>query len=300
MGCATSKKEEEDGVVSLCKERKRLLKLAVERRYALAEAQCKYNQSLYAVAAAIRLFVARHSSPSSPFLITFPATTSTDEAAETPITNPWNQDQGHDEVPRTEEGKEGCVESSEEQEGEEEKKISFASISMAKRLHRQCHHQRRSLPGISSTLLMSEREEGIPDLEEDGVRVMSERKVENVTNADEASEKNSFRMIKTPTATNERELLEALKDVEDHFLRAYESGLDVCRMLEANRVQLQSGLEELKVVLVSSSCKLTTKGEIARINLSGQLLGAGLRYPGLLPAKALFHVVPEVLLHGQN
>ena len=30
--------------------------------------------------------------------------------------------------------------------------------------------------------------------------------------------KNSFRMIKTPT--NEKELLEALKDVEDHFLRA--------------------------------------------------------------------------------
>ncbi|XP_038996824.1 protein ALTERED PHOSPHATE STARVATION RESPONSE 1-like [Hibiscus syriacus] len=112
--------------------------------------------------------------------------------------------------------------------------------------------------------------EGIPDLEEDGVRDMSERKAENVTNADDGveesknkntdlsingddhdanisqGEKNSFRIIKTPTATNERELLEDLKDVEDHFLRAYESGLDVCRVLEANRVQLQSGLEELK------------------------------------------------------
>ncbi|XP_018731188.2 protein ROLLING AND ERECT LEAF 2-like [Eucalyptus grandis] len=43
-----------------------------------------------------------------------------------------------------------------------------------------------------------------------------------------------------------RELLEALKDIEDHFIRAYDSGKDVSRMLEANRVHLQSGLEEIK------------------------------------------------------
>nr|KJB17571.1 hypothetical protein B456_003G006300 [Gossypium raimondii] len=268
MGCATSKKEEEDGVVSLCKERKRLLKLAVERRYALADAQCKYNQSLYAVAAAIRLFVARHSSPSSPFLITFPVG-STNEAVETPLANPMFFKQRlseptHETIPRQASmstvfvkrgnegqvqggGDEGCVESSEgeqESEGEEDEVI--------------CEH-----------FYVVREKEGIPDLEEDGERVMSERKVENVTNAGDGggksenkntdmrngddhdtnmsqSEKNSFRMINTPTASNERELLEALKDVEDHFIRAYESGLDVCRMLEANRVHLQSGLEELK------------------------------------------------------
>ncbi|KAK8673318.1 hypothetical protein V6N13_111664 [Hibiscus sabdariffa] len=311
MGCATSKKEEEDGVVSLCKERKRLLKLAVERRYALADAQCKYNQSLYAVAAAIRLFVARHSSPSSPFLITFPAT-STDEAAETPIANPMffkqkptepthetipcqsslsavflkrgNQDQGQEDGPRTVECKEGCLESSEEeQEGEDEvicehfygEEAPPAMPSPEEFAWDFFNPFDEVRTGVVSSFSDNSQEElrevrekeGIPDLEEDGERVMSERKVENVTNAydgDEGNknrslsngddqdadmsqgEKNSFRMIKTPTATNERELLEALKDVEDHFLRAYESGLDVCRMLEANRVQLQSGLEELK------------------------------------------------------
>ncbi|PQM32987.1 uncharacterized protein Pyn_26043 [Prunus yedoensis var. nudiflora] len=86
MGCVVSKKGEEEDVVLLCKERKRQLKLAVERRYAFADAQCKYNNSLYAVAAAIRLFVARHSSPSSPFLITFPSTNSS-ETTETTISN---------------------------------------------------------------------------------------------------------------------------------------------------------------------------------------------------------------------
>ncbi|XP_022740314.1 nitrate regulatory gene2 protein-like [Durio zibethinus] len=311
MGCATSKKEE-DNVVLLCKERKHLLKLAVERRYALADAQCKYNQSLYAVAAAISLFVARHSSPSSPFLITFPAT-SNNEAGEIPIINPMflkqrptelthetipcqsshskvflkkgNQDQGQEEVPRTQDDKEGCLESVEdEQESEEEEdevicehfygeEAPPAMPSLEKEFAWDFFNPFdgvktevvSSVSGSSDEELRVVREkEGIPDLEEDGERVMSGRKVENVKhdgdgenkntdlrNGDDQyanvsqGERNSFRMINN-TPTNERELLEALKDVEDHFLRAYDSGLDVSRMLEANRVQLQSGLEELK------------------------------------------------------
>ncbi|XP_021300668.1 uncharacterized protein LOC110429106 [Herrania umbratica] len=313
MGCATSKKEEEDSVVSLCKERKRLLKLAVERRYALADAQCKYNQSLYAVAAAIRLFVARHSSPSSPFLITFP-TASTNEASETPVTNPMflkqrptepshetircqssqstvfvkkgSQDQGKEEVPRTQEDEEGCLESSEDERGSEEEEdevvcehfygeeappaVSSPEKAFAWDFFNPFDGMRTEV--VSSFTDSSDEElrvvrekEGIPDLEEDGDRVMSERKDESVKIADGGDEeiqntdvrngddhdakvsqgdKNSFRMINTPT--NERDLLEALKDIADHFLRAYDCGLDVCRMLEANRVQLQSGLEELK------------------------------------------------------
>ena len=54
----------------------------------------------------------------------------------------------------------------------------------------------------------------------------------------------SFRVIDTPA--DGRELLEALKDVEDHFIRAYDSGLEVSRMLETNRVPVLSGLEEIK------------------------------------------------------
>ncbi|BFG39349.1 hypothetical protein CerSpe_256230 [Prunus speciosa] len=58
MGCKVSKQSEK-----LCRKRKEQLKLAVDRRYAFAYAQCEYNQSLYAVADAIRSFVASHSSP---------------------------------------------------------------------------------------------------------------------------------------------------------------------------------------------------------------------------------------------
>ena len=51
-------------------------------------------------------------------------------------------------------------------------------------------------------------------------------------------------MIDIPT--DGRELLEALKNVGDHFIRAYDSGLEVSRMLEANRVPMLFGLEEIK------------------------------------------------------
>jgi hypothetical protein len=48
------------------------------------------------------------------------------------------------------------------------------------------------------------------------------------------------------TPAEGRELLEALKDIEDHFIRAYESGKGVTKMLEANRIPLHSSLEEIK------------------------------------------------------
>ncbi|XVF62232.1 hypothetical protein PTKIN_Ptkin08bG0200900 [Pterospermum kingtungense] len=329
MGCVTSKKEEEEdtNVVWLCKDRKRLLKLAVERRYALADAQCKYNQSLYAVAGAIRLFVARHCSPSSPFLLTFPPTSSNVAGeSETPITNPMflkqrptqptletipcqssdstvflkkrNQDQGLEQVPvpRTQEDKDGCVEySDDKQESEEEddevvcehfygEEAASAMPSPDKGFAWDFFYPFDGVRpevvssfsgGSDEELRVLREKEGIPDLEEDGETVTSETKVENLKIADDDDddgdgdgdgdkesknkdlrngddhgenvshgETTSFRMINTDK--NERELLEALKDVEDHFVRAYDSGLDVCRMLETNRVQLQSGLEELK------------------------------------------------------
>ncbi|KAF9621661.1 hypothetical protein IFM89_025572 [Coptis chinensis] len=69
MGCAVSRYERIDAV-SLCQERKDFLKLAIERRRGLADEHGKYVDSFLAVAAAIRLFVDRHTSPSSPFLLT--------------------------------------------------------------------------------------------------------------------------------------------------------------------------------------------------------------------------------------
>ncbi|KAF2302129.1 hypothetical protein GH714_032885 [Hevea brasiliensis] len=214
MGCVASKLEEEQEVVSICRERKRLLKLAVERRYALAEAHCRYCQSLYAVAAAIKLFVARHSSPTSPFLITFPPPPPPTE--QNVITNPMFLEQGpsesttHEAIACESGGSTTSSDSSEEEETKEEERERSKFLGKA-------------------------------ELEESGsddVKV-----VDGVANGSQCEQK-GLTVIDTPERG--RELLEALKDIEDHFVRAYDSGKDVSRMLEANRVYLQSGLEEIK------------------------------------------------------
>ena len=316
MGCVASKKkeEEEDDVVSLCKDRKRLIKLAVERRYALADAQCKYNHSLFAVAAAIRLFVARHSCPSSSFLITFPSSETT-EITKTLISNPMffqqrpsepthetivcptsdskavldctnqteneKQEQGYQE----QEDRDGNKVEDEE-EGDLDCEHFYDEVAQpVAAVHKDYNWDFFNLfDGVrtQTTQVVNEfsqssdedlrvmrEEEGIPELEEDGERGISERKdvdldngdvghheeeggvVESVTEGDDdddvdvsQEEHKSLRVIDTPT--DGRELLEALKDVEDHFSRAYDSGLEVSRMLEANRVPMLSGLEEIK------------------------------------------------------
>jgi hypothetical protein len=106
-------------------------------------------------------------------------------------------------------------------------------------------------------------EEGIPDLEGDreeeekNVIVVEEKgkgdlgdsggnvvKVVDGGGDGSQGEQKGLTVIDTPERG--RELLDALKDIEDHFIRAYDSGKDVSRMLEANKVFLQSGLEEIK------------------------------------------------------
>ncbi|KAJ4836905.1 hypothetical protein Tsubulata_034696 [Turnera subulata] len=326
MGCALSKKDEEDDVVSLCRERKRLLKLAVERRYAFADAQYKYNQSLYTVAMAIRLFVARHSSQASPFLITFSSKTSScNDSGETHITTnsmflqqrpteplhetmeckPSNSkvslESSHLETGKKETQEEGDMNSGEEGSDIESESES-ESGDVCEHFYESengenvaCEHfysevgaampspQREFgwdffypfdemrtqvadgfFPGIDEDLRAVREKEGIPELEEDGERAKGEcdvvnvkigveedhkeSKVPDVRSGDTANagfeESEGLKVIDTPT--NGRELLEALKDIEDHFIRAHDSGLEVSRMLEANRVQLLSGLEEIK------------------------------------------------------
>ncbi|KAK2405491.1 hypothetical protein QL285_054723 [Trifolium repens] len=120
-------------------------------------------------------------------------------------------------------------------------------------------------------------EEGIPELEDEMERGEIEHKVavsveeksnnegrgggQVVNNGVEAvkavdvanenvGEQKGLAVLDTPAEG--RELLEALKDIEDHFVRAYESGKNVTKMLEANRIPLHSSLEEIK----ESSTKL--------------------------------------------
>lgn len=107
------------------------------------------------------------------------------------------------------------------------------------------------------------QEEGIPELEEeeeerkvgeevgvDGVEMVVKMGKENERREEEQHQNKGLTVIDTPA--RERELMEALKDVEDHFIRAYDSGKEVSRMLEANKVHLQSGLEEIKGGSLSS------------------------------------------------
>ncbi|GAV77238.1 DUF632 domain-containing protein/DUF630 domain-containing protein [Cephalotus follicularis] len=300
MGCVASKLEEEE-VVSICRERKRQLKLAVDRRYALAEAHCRYCQALYAVAAAIKLFVARLASPSSPFLITFPppcppSPTSSDQNV---ITNPMFLQQIPSESTTHEASACDCC--SDDDDGDDSSTSSGSSAEERKQqVERQvedsCGYFYMQMPppmpspqrdfgwdffnpfdsvrpeiiagyrrSSDDDLRVVREQEGIPELEEEGDAKEEEKKVmvaEEKGNVEHEGTDNSVVMkvvegsnvsqaeqkgltvIESPERG--RELLEALKDIEDHFIRAYDSGKDVSRMLEANRFHLQSSLDEMK------------------------------------------------------
>ncbi|KAG4910044.1 hypothetical protein JHK87_056160 [Glycine soja] len=342
MGCVASKLEEEEEVVAICRERKRLLKQAVEKRYALAEAHCKYFHSLNAVAAAIKLFVARHSSPSSPFLITFPPpcpsspSPSPSHPTENVITNPMFLQQTPSETKHEAIACDSCISSttseSSEEESEEKREGEGEEGNGEEEQHQ--HQQPCGYYCMPMTMPMSmsmsmpmpmsmsmpippsmpspqrdfgwdffypfdsmrsevmsgynrnsdddlravREEEGIPELEEEVEREEIQHKVvsveENNNNnsnnegavehvlsgvetvkvvdvaTENQGEQRGLAVLDTPAEG--RELLEALKDIEDHFLRAYDSGKEVTRMLEANRIPLHSSLDEIK----ESSTKL--------------------------------------------
>ncbi|KAK9987690.1 hypothetical protein SO802_027929 [Lithocarpus litseifolius] len=300
MGCVASKLEEEEEVVSICRERKRQLKLAVEKRYTLAEAHCRYCHALYAVAAAIELFVARHSSPSSPFLITFPPPCPPSPPTENVINNPMflqqrpSESTTHEAIACESCGSSTSSDSSEDEREEEEQEEQEAAAERG-RLEQPCGYFYMQMPppmpspqrdfgwdffnpfdtvrpevisgyqrSSDDDLRVVREEEGIPELEEEGdhreeqetkVLVAEENVgekhdsgVEVVKVVDSANvtqkEHKGLTVIDTPVVG--RELLDALKDIEDHFIRAYDSGKDVSRMLEANRVHLQNNLEEIK------------------------------------------------------
>lgn len=306
MGCVASKLEEEE-VVSICRERKRQLKLAVERRYALAEAHSRYSQSLYAVSAAIKLFVARHSLPSSPFLITFPPPCppapplSTDQNV---INNPMflqqtsSESTNHEAVTCESFDSDSSTSSEScEEETKEEEVVREDHQQACKYFYMQMPPPMPSpqrdfgwdffnpFDGMRPEFMsgyrrMTEEDmkavrerEGIPELEEEGDERVEEESVMKVeeNNVHKEVEESGVGVVKVVDGAsansqgepkgltvidgpeNGRELLEALRDIEDHFIRAYDSGKVVSRMLEANRVHLQSSVEEIKGVYRFSS-----------------------------------------------
>ena len=288
MGCVASKLEEEEQVVSICRERKHQLKLAVERRYVLADAHCRYCQALYGVSAAIRLFVARHSSPSSPFLITFTHPSPPKES--NVVSNPLFLQQTPSEPTKAAIGCESCGSSTSSESSEEEREEKMESEGGEHGFGYFYMQMPQSMPspqrdfgwdffnpfdGVRPEIISGynrnsddelrvvREEEGIPELEEEGERVEGEnkvilsegnenaaaheeREVEVVRSVDGVSQREQKGLTVIDTPVKGRELLEALKDIADHFIRAYDSGKDVSRMLEVNRMHLQSGLEEIK------------------------------------------------------
>ncbi|GAB4838571.1 hypothetical protein Ancab_028117 [Ancistrocladus abbreviatus] len=243
------------------------------------------------VSAAIKLFVARHSTASSPFLITFPpANCPTDSSPENVITNPMFLQQRPSEPTQETIACESSDSSTSSEYDEEDKR---AEPVESRNDEQPCGYFYMSMPppmpspqrdfgwdffnpfaGVrpeviggyprnsDDDLRVVREEEGIPDLEEEGGReaekkvvaggieensnvehLDSEVEVEKAMDGRDVSPK-GLTVIDTPVRG--RELLDALKDIEDHFIRAFDSGKDVSRMLEANKFHLQSGFEEIK------------------------------------------------------
>ncbi|XP_073011554.1 protein ALTERED PHOSPHATE STARVATION RESPONSE 1-like [Typha latifolia] len=252
--------DDDDDPVSLCRERKRLLKAAVDRRFALAEAHRGYVESLRAVAAGIDLFVTRHSSP-APILITLPPPSP--KAAALPFSSPGSTST------RDSSGEREDGEAKEEREDEEERKDEMGCgyfFSGEAPVPAPAPEQFGGWDffnpfygvqtagdglGVSSDedLRVVREEEGIPELEEAEEEVQEKKMVALEAEGEEVRANGGLEekgITVTETPGRGRELLEALRIVEDHFIRAYDSGKDVSRMLEANRMHLQTGLEEIK------------------------------------------------------
>ncbi|XP_074275698.1 protein ALTERED PHOSPHATE STARVATION RESPONSE 1-like [Silene latifolia] len=337
MGCVASRLEEEEEVVSICRERKKLMKLAVERRYALADAHCRYCHSLFAVSAAIKLFVARHSNPSSPFLITFPPPNCPNSPVKSPlevdnvITNPMFLQQNPSQPTTTTQEPVACCQSSLCESSSDDDEDNEENVGGNVREERVVENQQgyfgyynmdmdmnvnvnmnvnvpmsmsMSMPSPSrdfgwdffnpfagvrpevisvgggggfhrhaeEDLKAVREEEGIPELEEetgeggenqkivrnvvkennDGVGGNVEKMVGNgggevvkgSENCSVGQGEKELTVVDSPVRG--RELLDALKDIEDYFIRAYDSGKEVSKMLEANKMNMQSNLEEIK------------------------------------------------------
>ncbi|WOK94670.1 hypothetical protein Cni_G03375 [Canna indica] len=303
-GCAVSRlggSGEEEDPVALCRERKQLIKEAVDRRYGLAAAHASYIQSLNAVAAAIDIFVARLSAP-TPFLITLPDSSAASKPIPAlspcsylrqtpsepkieslpyhpsqPLSSPSSSSSGDDREAA------GFVEEEEEEEnrmGEETSCGYFYSATAPMpppppaevfgwdffnpffEVHRAAEPvvMVGGLERSSDEYLRAVREqEGIPELEEaeeeeevkDETPVEEDRKKMAALGVEAMPEsggggKREEELALSETLGQGRELLQALREVEDHFIRAYHSGKEVSRMLECNMVQPQAAHEEMK------------------------------------------------------
>ncbi|GAB2252361.1 hypothetical protein Droror1_Dr00005208 [Drosera rotundifolia] len=59
MGCSLSSRDQSNEAVSLCRERKRLMKMAIEHRQTFSDSHSNYTRSLSSISSALRLLIAR-------------------------------------------------------------------------------------------------------------------------------------------------------------------------------------------------------------------------------------------------
>lgn len=287
LGCSDS-----DDPVSVCRERKRLIKSAVANRRALSSAHADYIDSLHAVATALDLFILRHSAP-APILITLPPSSPTKIES---LTFHNEEAQKVKEVAREEkEEKVKEVEVKQEPEMdcgyhffEEEREMAMPSPPPAPTgtngfegwdffnpfygfptdvptgMQTDTGFCKGSNEDEEEALRMVREKEGIPELEEaepEAVGTEMEKKVVGFGEEEKAigpgdgcngGTGEEKALELSELSINGRELLEALKDVCDLFFRAYNSGKDISRMLEVSRKEPLSGIDEAKGAFVLS------------------------------------------------
>jgi hypothetical protein len=258
--------------VAVCRDRKRLIKLAAERRFALAAAHAGYAAALRSVADALDVFVARHTAP-APILITLPTPTASPPGSpkQTPAPALTASSPAPSSPPPSEKRTEVAA-------AEEEDNCGGQTPEMGRPYYytppatpppppatvggwdffNPFYGTEEVAAAISDEEMRAVRErEGIPDLEE--AEEEEEDEGEKTAAATAAAEKNpkteaSLGVTKQDDAKDAgevagnnggggglevsvvlpgRELLEALKEVEELFARAAEAGKEVSGMLEA-------------------------------------------------------------------
>ncbi|KAK3224403.1 hypothetical protein Dsin_011428 [Dipteronia sinensis] len=246
MGCAASSssmtmrrssadyKEEVVDVVNLCREKKRQVKLAVKCRSAFAEAQCKYNQSLLEVAKAISLFVERHSSssssspPSSPLVM---ITASSDDNS----TERFCEEKEEQELKKkNSKGKEKVVDDDDEHLYNEIPPYQWDFFDTS-----SCAVFGESSLSVHQEKLIMMRKKIRDQLEEVILppHLEEEEVLEAPTNEQDLATAASY--TNAHSSNKKRELLKALKDVEDQFLGAHEAGLHLSNFLEVTTDHLE-------------------------------------------------------------
>lgn len=257
--------------VAVCRDRKRLIKAAAERRFALAGAHAAYAAALRSVADALDVFVARHTTP-SPILITLPTPSSSTPGSPKPT---QVQVQGlpspspatppppplEEEAPAPTAGAEdgGCGAQTPEMgcpyyyappvTPPPPPPAPAAPAVGGWDFFNPFYGTEEVAAVISDEEMRAVRErEGIPELEEaeeeeDGAKAGEDNAPkaeaslgismpqEEVKDVCEMSGNNGG--LEVAVAPQGRELLAALKEVEELFVRASEAGKEVSSMLEA-------------------------------------------------------------------